>query len=164
MDRSDILGRRIVAGIIDLGVAFVLVLLVGGIFGNDTTADAPDSARFGPLDRLLLIALVLGYFWVTETVWAQTLGKRVMRIRVERVDGSKASAGPILIRTLLRAVDGIFFYAVGLIAILATGPRRQRLGDMAAKTRVVADDDGAPPPGEQPERPDDDEVLAQIMR
>ena len=164
MEQSDVLGRRIAAALVDLGVVLVLLLLVGGIFGDEKAAGETDSARFGPLDRLLIVALVFGYYWVTETVWAQTIGKRVMRIRVERTDGSKATAGPIFVRTLLRIVDGLFFYLVGLVAILATGERRQRLGDMAAKTKVVAGEGPPAPRPDRPERPGDEDVLAQIMR
>jgi len=51
--------------------------------------------------------------------------------------GGKPSAGAIAIRTLARIVDGLCFYAVGFIALLATGRRRQRVGDLAAKTHVV---------------------------
>ncbi|MEJ7798788.1 MAG: RDD family protein [Solirubrobacteraceae bacterium] len=165
MQRSDVLGRRIGAAIIDIGIVVVLVLLVGGIVGNDTVADAPDSARFGALDRVLIICLVFAYYWISETVWAQTLGKRALGIRVERVDGGKATAGATFVRTLLRAVDGLLFYLVGLITVLATGERRQRLGDLAAKTRVVAVNErpGEPPPASRPP-PDDEDALAQIMR
>ena len=163
---GDVLGRRIAAALIDLGIVLVLVLLVGGIFGNEATADAPDSARFGALDRLLVIGLAFGYYWATEAVWAQTVGKRAMKIRVARLDGSKPSAGATFIRTLLRLIDGLFFYVVGLIVIFATGERRARLGDLAAKTKVVADDAPPPPPpsSERRDRPEDDDILAQVLR
>jgi nicotinate-nucleotide--dimethylbenzimidazole phosphoribosyltransferase len=49
----------------------------------------------------------------------------------------------IAVRTVLRVVDGIGLYIVGLIVMLATGQRRQRLGDMAAGTIIV--DASAPP-------------------
>lgn len=164
MEQPDVLGRRIAAALVDLGVVLVIVLLVGGIFGNEKAAGEPDSARFGPLDRLLILVLAFAYYWVAETVWAQTIGKRVMRIRVERVDGSRATAGATFMRTLLRAVDGLLVYLVGLLAILASGSRRQRLGDMVAKTRVVAADTSPPQAPTESKPPDDDDVLAQIMR
>ena len=161
----DVVGRRIGAGLIDLAIVVLLVLLVGGIVGNDTAADAPASARFGALDRLLVLCLVFGYYWGTETAWGQTVGKRVLAIKVVRVDGGTPGAGAILVRTLLRIVDFFpGFYIVGLIAIFATGPRRQRVGDMAAKTRVVAADapvnDNRPPPPP----PSDEDVLASVLR
>lgn len=47
-----------------------------------------------------------------------------------------ASWGAVVVHNLLRIVDGIFFYLVGLIVMLAT-QRKQRVGDLAAKTVVV---------------------------
>ncbi|MBW3607228.1 MAG: RDD family protein [Actinobacteria bacterium] len=162
---EDVTGRRIAAALIDLGIVLVIVGLVGGIFGNETVADAPASARFGALDRILAICLVFGYYWIAEAAWAQTVGKRVMKIRVVRIDGSKPTAGATFVRTLLRAIDGLFFYLVGLITIFATGERRARLGDLAAKTKVVADDaPPPPPPSERRDRPGDDDILAQVLR
>jgi uncharacterized RDD family membrane protein YckC len=162
-----VLGRRIGAAFIDIGIVIVLMLLVGGIFGNDAAPDAPASARYGALDRVLILCLVFGYFWGTETVWAQTLGKRALGIRVVGVGGSKATAGATLVRTVLRVVDFLpVFYVVGLIAILATGPRRQRVGDLAAKTRVVlaSVQPGEPPSAAPPPPSGDADVLSQIMR
>lgn len=41
-----------------------------------------------------------------------------------------------LVRTLLRLIDGIFGYVLGLL-IVVNSDRRRRLGDMAAETLVV---------------------------
>jgi uncharacterized RDD family membrane protein YckC len=165
MEQTDVLGRRIGAAVIDIGIVIVLVLVVGGIIGNDAAPDAPDSARFGGLDRVVILCLTFGYFWATETVWAQTLGKRALGIRVVRVDGSKAGAGPVFVRNILRIVDSFpAFYLLGFITILMTGPKRQRLGDIAAKTLVVANDARIDEPPAAPPPPSDEDVLAQIMR
>lgn len=165
MEQTDVIGRRIGAGVIDIGIVLVIVLLVGGIIGNETAPGAPDSARFGTLDRLGIVILVFGYYWVTETVWQQTVGKRVLGIQVVRVDGSKPGPGATFVRTLLRIVDSLpGFYIVGLVAIFATGSRRQRVGDIAAKTRVVAVGETPSDSSRPPERPPDEDVLAQIMR
>jgi uncharacterized RDD family membrane protein YckC len=165
MQQPDVLGRRIGAAVIDIAIVVLIVLLVGGIIGNDTSADAPDSARFGSLDRLVIVVLVFAYYFVTEAFWnGQTIGKKVLDIRVERVTGGLAGPGPIFLRTLLRVVDGLLLYLVGLIAVLATGERRQRLGDMAAKTRVVSASTPPARPGAPPPPPPDEDVLAQIMR
>ncbi len=60
------------------------------------------------------------------------LGIEVVREETEVVPGFGAAA----IRTLLRLVDGFFFYLVAFIAVLASA-KNQRLGDMAARTLVV---------------------------
>ena len=165
MEHTDVVGRRIGAAVIDIGIIIVIVLLVGGIIGNDTAADAPDSARFGTLDRLVILALLFGYYMVTETVWNQTIGKRVLGIRVVSADGSKPTPGAILIRTVLRIVDAFpAFYLVGFISMYATGSRRQRVGDIAAKTRVVAADAPIDEPPSAPPPPSDEDVISQIMR
>jgi uncharacterized RDD family membrane protein YckC len=55
------------------------------------------------------------------------------------MDGSTASPGRHLARTLLWVVDGFPYFipgAVGLLCIAAT-PTRQRVGDIAAQTIVV---------------------------
>jgi hypothetical protein len=51
-----------------------------------------------------------------------------------RADGRPAGMGEIGVRTILRVIDN---YLVGLIVMLATGERRQRIGDLAAGTIVV---------------------------
>lgn len=72
----------------------------------------------------------------------QTIGKRRYGIRVVAIDGGPAGPRAIAIRSLLRMVDSLpVCYVVGLLSMLRTGPgRRQRLGDVAAGTIVVAVD------------------------
>ena len=137
-DRTEVIGRRIGAGLIDLivifAIGFVLALLVG-----DTQAEG-SSASFNleGAGTLLWLALALLYYGISEAATGQTIGKRLLSIRVVGVDGSRPGPGSIAIRTVLRLIDGIFFYLVGLATVLATGERRQRIGDLAAKTTVVA--------------------------
>ena len=46
---------------------------------------------------------------------------------------------------MLRVIDGVFFYLVGLIVMMATGERRGRLGDLAGGTMIVSADTPAAP-------------------
>ena len=67
----------------------------------------------------------------------QTLGKRVLRIRVVRRDGTPIGVGAALLRNLLLLVDALpFAYVLGLFAMMAT-ERFRRVGDLAAGTVVV---------------------------
>ena len=54
-----------------------------------------------------------------------------MKLRVVRANGAPAGMREVAVRTVLRVVDN---YLIGLIAMLATGERRQRIGDLAAGT------------------------------
>jgi uncharacterized RDD family membrane protein YckC len=72
-------------------------------------------------------------------VWhgGQTIGKKIMKIKVIHDDGTPLGFAAALIRNLLRVVDILpLFYAAGTIASLCNR-RFQRLGDLAAGTLVV---------------------------
>ena len=88
-----------------------------------------------------------GYGIATEWLWrGQTLGKRLLRLRVIDARGLRLTFAQIVLRNLLRFVDGLpLFYLVGGIAALVNR-RGQRLGDLAADTLVVWE-----PPEPQPD-------------
>jgi RDD family len=81
------------------------------------------------------VGWALYYYFACESGGGQTVGKRLTRLRVVREDGSPAEMREIAVRTVLRLVDTAL---VGLIAMLATGERRGRVGDLAAGTMIVS--------------------------
>ena len=86
-------------------------------------------------------ALALTYFFVAEATTGQTIGKRLMRLRVVMRDGRPAPANAIAGRTVLRLIDVMpFGWVIGGLTMLLTGGRRQRLGDIATGTVVRRDD------------------------
>jgi uncharacterized RDD family membrane protein YckC len=105
------------------------------------------------LDHLLvLLGLGVVYHFALESRDGQTIGKRRYGIRVVSVDGGTAAPKAIAIRSVLRTIDSLpFWYLSGLISMVRTGPsRRQRIGDVAAETKVIAVDgrsasQGTPP-------------------
>jgi len=79
-----------------------------------------------------------GYGIATEWLWrGQTLGKRILRLRVVDARGLRLSFAQVVLRNLLRFVDAlpVFYLVGGLTALL--NKRAQRLGDLAADTLVV---------------------------
>jgi uncharacterized RDD family membrane protein YckC len=136
-------GSRALAQALDLTVQFgVLVflsiiasLLVGA---GDTTVQ--------------VVVLTVGFFLVTfgypvllEVRWrGQTVGKRVVGLRVVTVEGSPVSLRHAAIRSILQFVD---FY-LPPIGVVATGSvllsrNNQRLGDLFAGTIVLRERTGA---------------------
>ena len=97
--------------------------------------------RVGSLDHLVVLLLGgVAYHFVFEARDGQTIGKRQYGIRVVSIDGSRAGARAVAIRSVLRIVDQLpVCYVSGLVNMIRTGPeRRQRIGDTAADTKVVA--------------------------
>jgi len=88
---------------------------------------------------------VIGYFVVNigygiffEWSWrGQTIGKRLLRLRVVDVEGMRLQFNQIVVRNLLRFVDAlpVFYFTGGLTCWLNS--KCQRLGDIAANTVVI---------------------------
>lgn len=82
--------------------------------------------------------LSLGYGIVFEWFWrGQTVGKRLLRLRVLDADGLRLQFHQVLMRNLVRFADLLpGCYLVGGVACLLSS-KAQRLGDLAAGTIVV---------------------------
>lgn len=81
---------------------------------------------------------VVFYTLVQESLLeGQTFGKKLVKIKVVKIDGYQASFGDYLIRWLFRLIDiTIFSGIIGLIAMVVN-KKVQRLGDMSAGTAVI---------------------------
>ena len=135
---DNVTGPRIVAGIIDVVVLGVVFVVMSALFGDSGSGDDGDgfSVSLSGLPFLIFIVISFGYYFVLEAYnQGQTLGKKVMGIRVVSVDGV-LTPGKVAIRTILRIIDGFIFYLVAVI-VIATSKRNQRIGDMAAGTQVL---------------------------
>jgi uncharacterized RDD family membrane protein YckC len=90
------------------------------------------------MGTLAYFVLSIGYGVVCEWAWrGQTVGKRLLRLRVVDAEGLRLQFHQIVIRNLLRFVDCLpaFYFLGGLACWLS--PRCQRLGDLAANTIVI---------------------------
>jgi uncharacterized RDD family membrane protein YckC len=126
---------RFLAWLIDLLAIAALntvaqnVLRIAGLVGAEFAQAAAIVEYF---------ALSTGYGICLEWLWrGQTLGKRVLGLRVIDAQGLRLDFSQIVIRNLLRTVDMLpAFYLVGGVATVFTR-NAQRLGDLAANTIVV---------------------------
>jgi uncharacterized RDD family membrane protein YckC len=126
---------RFLAFVIDLGAIgvasslFALVLRLFAILNVDA---------IGAIVTLEYFLVSVGYSIALEWLWrGQTIGKRVLKLRVVDAEGLRLTPAQIIIRNLLRFADILpLFYVVGGICCLCTR-KYQRLGDIAASTVVV---------------------------
>lgn len=87
---------------------------------------------------IILYSPIIVYSLVLESVFeGQSLGKKLVKIKVVKIDGYQASFGDYLVRWFFRVID--LFSLLGLPGIIAiiTSKNAQRLGDMAAGTAVI---------------------------
>jgi uncharacterized RDD family membrane protein YckC len=129
---SKLDNRRMLAALIDLavvGAGGAAILVAAGVLGGSGSMSAPLAA--------VVAAWALYYYFACETGGGQTLGKKVLGLRVVTLDGRAPGMRDVAVRTVLRLIDTAL---VGLVSMLATGERRARLGDLAAGTIIVSTD------------------------
>lgn len=129
------LGARIMAHIIDVIVVGVLVYLAAIVMMVIFAATPELSAVAVAVVATFGIYL---YFLLQEGLWGgQTLGKRMMNIRVLMADGTPITFSAAVFRNLLRIGDFLpGLYLAGFLSMF-TNPRSQRIGDIVSGTVVV---------------------------
>ena len=90
---------------------------------------------------IFLVSLSLTYFFICESLWGQTLGKRLVGLRVLMRDGRPATVSAVSARTVFRLIDDTL---LGPIVVLLSGRRRQRIGDLVGGTIVARATPGLP--------------------
>lgn len=126
---------RCLAWAVDLAAVLALLICVNSLVNVFAMVDA-DFAQ--GVSVIAYFVLTLGYGVVFEWWWrGQTVGKRMLRLRVIDADGLRLQFHQVLMRNLVRFADLLpGFYAVGGISCLLNR-KAQRLGDLAAGTVVV---------------------------
>lgn len=144
--------KRLVAYLIDfvlliLYMFSILYLLYGGFKVGEGSRG---------LVLIILVIPTLFYTTVSEILMnGQTLGKKLLKIKVVSLDGGEPTLGQYLLRWFMRFYEWAFiiftlFWSNGYtgflwlfiggvtsIIIMAISPKNQRLGDLVAETVVV---------------------------
>jgi len=135
-------GERILAYGIDwiIKIAYVVVIyqIMFKLFSIDEVVRDMDYWSQVAIYALFYLPAMF-YTLIFETILdGQTIGKRILKIKVIKIDGYQASLSDFVIRWFFRIIDlNMMSGVVALIAIV-TSPKNQRLGDMTAGTSVIA--------------------------
>lgn len=138
-------GERMLAYFIDFAIKMAYLFLISFLFGifSEPLIDYIDENVDVDPWSVMAIIIIIGapiffYTIVSETLlMGQTLGKKVVKIRVVKIDGYRASFLDYFIRWVMRFVDiNIFSGVVALVAI-GSSKKHQRLGGMASGTAVI---------------------------
>jgi len=155
--KATTIRKRIVASILDGLILMVVFIIMGNLFGEryeetttktttiaspagqvdrNTTTEVTTSSGFH-LEGWPALAFMACWFFLMpfrEGTSGQTIGKRVLGIKVVRSNGDPVNVGISFIRHLFDIVD--CFLLIGLI-IASLNPQCKRIGDLIAGTYVA---------------------------
>jgi uncharacterized RDD family membrane protein YckC len=135
-------GERILAFFLDNLVKIAYIIVVYYIFfyylGINRLMESMDKWSSASI-QIFFYFPVMFYSLLLESFFeGQTIGKRLLKMKVVKIDGYQASFGDYLMRWVFRIIDVNFsFGIVGLVAVV-TSKKSQRLGDMTAGTSVIS--------------------------
>jgi len=128
-----------VSRFIALAVDIMIIWTAMSLMGVLVTLMQWVSYDFAMAFYILLYSVFnIGYFILLEMLWrGQTIGKRMLSLRVQDMHGLKLQPAQLVLRNLLRFADSLpaLYFLGGASALIS--PRSQRLGDIAAGTVVV---------------------------
>ena len=134
-ESTDVVGARVAAQVVDLVCLFLQVIAVTVVLGLAFSPETESELRGYIVLGFLTLPL---YGGLLEGFWnGQTVGKRMLGIKVVNSRGDEPGFGQALVRNVPAVI--LFTWistAVGLAAI-AINDRRQRLFDEAAGAYVV---------------------------
>ena len=136
---------RFLAWGVDIGCITAATSFLRAILGLFPSAGLANATYV-----IAYFAISIGYGIGCEWYWrGQTVGKRVLKLRVMDAQALRLEFGQVVVRNLLRFVDILpGLYLVGGVACVLSR-RFQRLGDLAANTVVVRNPDSPQPNLEQ---------------
>ncbi|MEI6866339.1 RDD family protein [Flavicella sp.] len=135
------LGERILAWFIDAIIKYSYVGLV--IWGLDINGRLSEIFK---MDDWSIVAIIImfGFPFIIYTLFSevflngQTIGKRLVKIQVVKIDGFQASFIDFFIRWVMRIVDVNMFNGVVAMVSIGSTKKQQRLGGIASGTAVIS--------------------------
>ncbi|MBU2950333.1 RDD family protein [Tamlana agarivorans] len=125
-------GERLLAFVIDMAIKIGYLMVLGNLFGVFENMDEWSQIAI----NTVLSFPVVFYTLVLEFMFnGQTLGKRIMKIRVVKIDGYQASFSDYVVRWFFRIAD-IYIFGLGFF-VMSMNKKTQRIGDMAAGAAVI---------------------------
>jgi len=135
-------GERILAYLLDLlvWIAYMVVLfaIVFPLTGFEEVIDGLDGWSQNAVYGFFMLPIMFYTLFLESLMEGQTIGKRIMKTKVIKIDGYQAGFSDYLVRWLFRMIEVTSIMGVIGLITLMTSKKTQRLGDMAAGTAVIS--------------------------
>ena len=132
------MGLRISAALVDLALLAGLFVIIACAVGQVSNGGGSIHYSLNLAWAAAFVAIAALYYFALEALTGQTVGKRLLGVQVYGPGRTQPSAWAVAGRTLLRVVDFLpLLYLAGFVTMMATGARRQRIGDLVARTAVA---------------------------
>lgn len=156
--------RRLVALLIDILIIYFYLRIADEFYKSiargSNFLDSDTSYNLQAFGILLFLPLLIYHVVLEITMNGQSIGKKIMSLRVVNENGGRASVSQFLIRWLLRDIWFVFLLAVGLqgdgqgaesvfiilaviafflteIVLVVSSKKGQRIGDILAHTILI---------------------------
>lgn len=134
-------GERIGSYFIDLVIKIAYCLVVYWLFFYWLNLDR----LFQKLDQWSVMTILLVFYFpviiysiTLESIFeGQTIGKKLVKIKVVKIDGYQAGFGDYLMRWFFRLIDITILNGIIALITVVSSKKGQRLGDMVAGTAVI---------------------------
>lgn len=134
------IGERMAAFLIDWLIKGIYISIILYIFFSvlnlGTFLDRLDPWSQMTIYIIFMFPITIYPLVFESLMEGQTPGKKLMKIKVVKIDGYQASFGDYLIRWIFRVIDTSIII-VGLLSVIIS-KNNQRLGDIAAGTAVIS--------------------------
>lgn len=140
-------GLRILAALLDTIFVYAYAAIVITLFvtfaikrntysGSIDERESHNQMMVGILIIVLLPALI--YHLLCETFLnGQSFGKKIVKIKVVKLDGTQPNFGSYLVRSMFRLIDISLISPMIAVVTVAVSVKSQRFGDMVAGTTVI---------------------------
>ena len=140
--RAAGLGLRIVAILLDtifryayftIGLMIFYAFLFKSLYASGMQVDEDKNQLYIGLFIIYLLPFFLYHLLCETFLNGQSFGKKIVKIKVVKLNGTQPNFGSYLLRSIFRILDdGI----IGIV-VIAASKNSQRLGDMVAGTTVI---------------------------
>ncbi len=135
-------GERMIAFFIDWVIKgtylFVLYWILRNILDYSDFAQGMDNWSLGAFLFIITFPVQIYTFFLESIMEGQTFGKKLMKIKVAKIDGYQAGFGDYLMRWIFRLVDINSSFGIVAVISVMVSKNHQRLGDIATGTAVIS--------------------------